>query len=210
MNTGFFYLVDRDAKQVVSAGELPESWGNIPSLNQLNYETISDLTWAGFPQYGFLTEEDARAVHDMDQASVDAAKKGLYDTIWEEIKIERDRRKAGGVLVPVDGKDFWFWTDEPTRTQYALLINFVERNKLTETDVLDSWKTMSGEYTDMTVALLHKVLDAGIAKERQLFNFAKQLNLKLYASNDPVGLDWKSGWPEIYEEYAARIATQSA
>lgn len=203
---GFFYLVDKDALQILYSGELPESWGNIPSVNELSYETLSDLTWAGFPNLGFLTEEDARAVREIDQALVDQHKKAQYDTIWEQIKAKRDTCKYGGVELTIDGVNYWFWTDEPTRTQYALLVNSAERNQLPADYVLDDWKTMAGVYVPMTVARLHQVIDAGIAKEKIIFNFAKSLYAKLYASNDPASLDWKTGWAQTYEDYAKSLA----
>lgn len=39
----------------------PETWGNITGMADLDEASLADLTWAGYPDYGFLTEEAARA-----------------------------------------------------------------------------------------------------------------------------------------------------
>lgn len=39
---------------------------------------------------------------------------------WLRIHAEREHRKAGGVRVTYNERYYWFWTDEPSRTQYAL------------------------------------------------------------------------------------------
>lgn len=37
----------------------PETWGSITGMKDLPEADLADLTWAGYPDYGFLTEEAA-------------------------------------------------------------------------------------------------------------------------------------------------------
>lgn len=207
---GFFYLVDKKKLEVLYSGRLPASWGNIPSVDELSVETLKDLSWAGQPNLGFLLEADARAVKGMSQTLINTHKQVQCDEIWEQIKLDRDARKAGGVSWPVNGKEYWFWTDEPTRTQYSLLVNFAARNKLGNKDVLDNWKTMSGEFVPMTVELLYQVIDAGILKEKAIFNMAQMHKQRLYSADNPDAYDWRSGWPPTYNERAEQLRMRVA
>lgn len=122
---------------------------------------------------------------------------------WLRIHAERDRRKAGGVRVAVGDRDYWFWTDDTSRAQYAILEGRAQRAGLASETVLDLWKTMSGEFVPLTVALLHKVLDTGIACESNLFNIAETHRARMLASNDPLSYDYTKGWPATYEEVVA-------
>lgn len=38
---------------------VPETWGNITGMADLDDEALADLTWAGYPDYGILTEAAA-------------------------------------------------------------------------------------------------------------------------------------------------------
>lgn len=203
MSNEFFYLVDKKEKAIRYAGVLPENWANIPSVNQLNYDALRDLKWAGYPNLGFLTEADAGAVPGINLATLAEFKKAQYDQIWEQIKTEREARKAGGIPLTVNGQEYWFWSDETTRTQYAILDGYARRNALPDEAVLDDWKTMSGVKVPMTVALLHQVLDAGVAREKMIFNTAERHKTALYASPDPANYNWKADWPPTYVEFAS-------
>lgn len=122
---------------------------------------------------------------------------------WLRIHAERERRKAGGVRVTVGEKNYWFWTDDTSRAQYSILEGRARRAGLSSETVLDLWKTMSGEFVPLTVGLLHKVLDVGIACESNLFNIAENHRARMLASNDPLNYDYLKGWPATYEESAA-------
>lgn len=122
---------------------------------------------------------------------------------WSEIKTERDRRKAGGVLVA----GHWFHSDDPSRTQYGILDSKALRAGWTDAVVIHpKWKTMESNpdgspiYTAMTVALLRQILDAGIVQEAALFDKAEQHRLAMEASTDPASYDSSTGWPLIYGE----------
>jgi hypothetical protein len=126
------------------------------------------------------------------------------DDQWLRTKAERDRRKAGGIKVTVGTTDYWFWTDEPTRTQYSLLDSAMTRAGVADSYVIDNWKTMSGEFVPMTVGLLHQVITAGIANEREIFQTAELHRTEILASDAPETYDYSQGWPLTYQEQATQ------
>jgi hypothetical protein len=120
---------------------------------------------------------------------------------WTRLKDERDTRKAGGLMLVIDEKEYWFHTDESSRGQYSILSDSARRNNLPENYVLDQWKTMSGEFLPLTIAILHLIMDTGIHNESVLFNITEKKLLEMKASPDPINYPVKVGWPQTYEEW---------
>jgi hypothetical protein len=54
-----YYCIDKENKTVLSAGPVPEVWGNISGMKDLDQEDLADLTWANYANYGFLTRGEA-------------------------------------------------------------------------------------------------------------------------------------------------------
>jgi len=54
-----YYCLNKVTKKPESSGRVPEVWRNISGLSGVSGSSLSDLTWAGHPEYGFLTEEQA-------------------------------------------------------------------------------------------------------------------------------------------------------
>lgn len=118
---------------------------------------------------------------------------------WEAIKAERDRRKVGGVKVPIDGADYWFHSDDATRTQLGILDAKAIRAGWPDATVIHpEWKTMSGTKVPMTVARLREILDRGIANESALFDVAEAHRAAMEASADPASHDFSAGWPAAF------------
>jgi hypothetical protein len=57
-----FYCIDKEFKTVLSAGPVPEVWGTISGMKDLDRDTLADLTWAQYPNHGFLIRDDALAL----------------------------------------------------------------------------------------------------------------------------------------------------
>lgn len=122
------------------------------------------------------------------------------------IKALRDQRKAGGVQVTVGSSQYWFWTDDPSRNQYALLSGIAFGNALPADYVLESnWKTMSGEYVPFTVATLRAIISAGFVNETTVFNVAKQHQDNVMVLDDPETYNFHEGWPQSYEDYKSSL-----
>lgn len=67
-----YYCIQKDAKKAISAGALPEVWGTITGMQNLSAKDVYDLTWAGYPNHGFMSLADAQAF-GIEQSELDAA-----------------------------------------------------------------------------------------------------------------------------------------
>lgn len=168
-----------------------EGWPIIPE--ELDFIRLIDVSNIPRPCNLFLKSLEERVPVAIEQIRKDAI---------ERVRLERDRRKASGVRVPIDYMDFWFWTDDPSRNQYSLLEGMARRNNLPSEFVIDQWKTMSGTYVTMTVELLLRIIDLGIQREKELFTVAAQHQLAIMESSDPGSYDYSVNWPITFEEYA--------
>ena len=111
--------------------------------------------------------------------------------VWEGIKGERDRRKAGGVKVGAK----WFHSDDGSRIQQMGLVMMgasIPANL--------QWKTMDGSFITMTQALASQVVQTVAASDQAIFAVAEQHKTAMEASADPTSYDYTSGWPKIYGE----------
>lgn len=146
--------------------------------------------------------EDEEIEWAAEQAAAEAAKPAQVKAEqWEKIKAERDRRKAGGVKIPIDGVDYWFHSDDPSRMQYAILDAKASRSGWPDGTVIHpQWKTMSGAKVPMTVAMVRQILDAGISLEAAIFDKAEAHRAAMEASSDPPAYDYSADWPLSYGE----------
>lgn len=111
--------------------------------------------------------------------------------VWERIKGERDRRKAGGVKVG----DKWFHSDDGSRIQQMGLVMMgasITANL--------QWKTMDGSFITMTQAVAQSVFASVAASDQAIFAVAEGHRVALQASADPAVYDYSTGWPKIYGE----------
>lgn len=111
--------------------------------------------------------------------------------MWQFIKAERDRRKAGGVKVGAK----WFHSDDGSRIQQMGLVMMgasIPANL--------QWKTMDGSFITMTQALASQVFQAVAASDQAIFTAAETHRATMEASADPASYDYSGGWPKIYGE----------
>jgi hypothetical protein len=111
------------------------------------------------------------------------------------IKAERDRRmETGGYQV----SNYWYHSDLHSRTQQLALVltgdNLPEGIK---------WRTMNGDFVDMTPVLAGQILAAAVLNESAIFSAAEA---HLSALDDilvPADYDFSLGWPLTFNEYQA-------
>lgn len=111
--------------------------------------------------------------------------------IWERIKAERDRRKAGGVKVGAK----WFHSDDGSRIQQMGLVMMgasIPANL--------QWKTMDGSFITMSQTLAQQVFGAVAASDQTIFAASEMHKAAMEASADPASYDYSGGWPKIYGE----------
>lgn len=110
---------------------------------------------------------------------------------WEAIKVERDRRKGGGVLVA--GK--WFHSDDASRIQQLGLV-IMGANIPSNLQ----WKTLDGSFVSMTQTLANQIFVSSAGSDQAIFAKAKWHKAVMEASTNPAAYDFSQGWPQTYEE----------
>lgn len=111
--------------------------------------------------------------------------------IWEKIKSERDRRKAGGVHVGSK----WFHSDDASRIQQIGLVMFganIPANLM--------WKTMDGSFVLMTQTLAMQIFQTTAYSDQAIFTIAEQHKQSIMQSNEPLTYNYLAGWPLTYGE----------
>ena len=112
--------------------------------------------------------------------------------LWELIKGERDRRRSvGGYKVG----NYWFHSDDSSRIQQLGLV--MSGQNLPGSFM---WKTMSGDFVQMTPTLAVQIFQAGGVSDIALFTVAEQKRAALAIATDLENYDYLSGWPLIYGE----------
>lgn len=86
-----YFLVDRSNQTVSFAGPLPGTWMSVTGLREDSYDVVSDLTWAGYPGFGFLREQDAIKVPGITQAQLDNMKAAAFEMQWSAVNTERSK-----------------------------------------------------------------------------------------------------------------------
>lgn len=177
------------------------------ALRDITQQNVLDVKWPAIPpELDFLRDFNIAQVARPSDGFIDMLRTPtppktiaqIKQDQWLRIHAERERRKNGGLKYELNGKTYWFWTDEPSRTQYSLLADRVRRANLGPEVVLENWKTMSGEFIPFTVEMLHYVIDTGIVNEGKIFTIAQNHRLAMEASDDPANYNFRTGWPESY------------
>ncbi|MDP8184425.1 DUF4376 domain-containing protein [Phocoenobacter skyensis] len=142
----------------------------------------------------------------IDIESKNARLKKERKEVWEKIKKKRYQACQGGVYIESVGK--WFHTDLVSEIGYQQLINNLSLGIWVDV----KWKTMSGDFVDMTEELL-KEIHAKKFSEYQLNYFnAERHHAQLKTCENPLAYDFSSGWTEEYidsEQYVSTYANAS-
>lgn len=126
--------------------------------------------------------------------------KATSDQVWLKIKAERDHRSEAGCMVA----GHWFHNDLKSRSQWERMANravlLADADPYLVDGVQVAWKTMSGEFVQLTAGLIRQVVDAFEVHEVATFKSAETNRAAMETSGDPSAYDYSSGWPEIYQE----------
>ena len=66
-----------------------------------------------------------------------------------------------------------------------------------------AWKTMTGDFVEMTPALAGRIFAGVAAGDQAIFAAAEQHRAAMLAGDDPAGYDYSTGWPQTFEEWGA-------
>lgn len=119
----------------------------------------------------------------------------IEHAMWEGIKAERDRRTLNGGY-QVNGH--WFHSDQLSRDQQLKLMLAGENVPRV------AWKTMTGEFVQMTPELAEAIVLASGESDIAIFAAAEAHRAAMLASPDPAAYDYSQGWPLTYDEWAAQ------
>lgn len=134
-------------------------------------------SWDG----AMLTEAGLAPCSADELASIRAA-------LWERIKAERDRRKAGGTKVGAN----WFHSDTDSRIQQIGLVLMGAAVPAVP------WKLLGGGSVTMSQALAGQVFGAVAASDMALHTYAETLKAQVNAAADPQTIDITAGWPATF------------
>lgn len=118
--------------------------------------------------------------------------------MWLKIKAYRDNREEMGVLVPVSGVYYWFHTDVKSLVKYLFLL-FLSTIFSSYFPQALSWKTMDGRLVALSTGIIIQVFFITLNNGSTIFEIARQHKVNMEASQDPLGYDYFTGWPPVYE-----------
>ena len=120
---------------------------------------------------------------------------GPYQTPWERIKAERDRRKYLGVKVGAH----WFHSDDPSRIQQLALAMM---GAAIPSGLM--WRTLTTTpppvFVEMTPTLAQGIFMATAASDAAIFAAGEAHRVAMEAGNNPESYDFSAGWPESIED----------
>lgn len=114
------------------------------------------------------------------------------DEAWELIKFERQlRSREGGYKVG----DHWYHSDKDSKVQQ---IGLVIMGSNMPPNLM--WKTMDGNFVQMTPALAQQIFQTAAYVESLIFNKAEEKRQQVMASGDFANFDYFGGWPTAFWE----------
>lgn len=131
------------------------------------------------------------------------------DPLWEAIKQERERRKAGGVKLVIKGADKWFHSDAESRIQHLGLKDNA-RDVLAAGGNMNSnimimgqkvpWKTMDGSYVILTCQIVFDIVKAVGELDAKAHGNAEMHRAAMLKRANPHAYDFSTGWTQTFEE----------
>lgn len=122
---------------------------------------------------------------------------------WGAIKVDRDRRKAGGFKVGMR----WFHSDADSRIQHLVLKDKARDLLAAGGAMTDNlailgqpvrWKTMDGSFANVTAQLAFDIVAAAGDLDARLYAVAETHRAAMEAAADPSAYDFSAGWPETF------------
>ena len=115
-----------------------------------------------------------------------AAHPAALALVTQRIKTDRDRRKLAGTPVGAN----IFHSDPDSRIQQ---IGLVMMGAALPAGIM--WKTVGGDFVEMTPVLAGQIFQATAARDVALFAAAEAHIAAAAASDDPLAYDFSAGWP---------------
>ena len=164
----------------------------------------TSVDYLGKIKTGFTASEPPSAAHIWASASkkwilttakIAEIKQQQQQAIWRGIKLHREKVKAGGVMVNVEGVNKWFHSDAASRVQILGLVNMATANAIPANL---QWKTMDGSFVTMTAAMSQAIFTAISTLDIDTFAIAEQHRASMLVNESPDKYDYGSGWAAVY------------
>ena len=137
-------------------------------------------------------------------SKADAArlKTAAIASVWERIKQKRHENLRGGVYVESAAK--WFHSTDEARQQYT----FMRTLPMLPPDL--TWKTMGGEFVNLTRPLLDELSLKLLADEQKDFANAERHKAAMLKAENPLEYDYSGGWTANFNEQPAAELEEAA
>ena len=135
--------------------------------------------------------------------------------IWEKIKVLRQDRQYLGVKLTTANGQFWFHSDEPSRSLHLGMVGAAILHILNVVVGIATlpifpsnlvWKTMDKNaqgqpiFIQLDYVLALQIFAADKAMTSDCFQIAEYHRLQMESSNDPINYNYLVGWPIVYGE----------
>lgn len=131
----------------------------------------------------------------------------VYDQelMWTKIKAYRDLREESGIIVTLNGTDYWFHSDVRSLIKYLFLL-FLATIFSSQFPAGVNWKTMSDVEVPLTPMDIITVFQKVMAVGNTVFTIARMHKVAMLESPTPLTYNYKvangniPAWPPIYGE----------
>ena len=172
-----YFEINPKEKKILSPPEKLEiNWKNISGIVYLNKDELYDLSWAGYPNHGFLkfSKENEKKLKEFECDSI------LFEIIKSQFKdqISSLRYEIECSGINIDNR-YEISTDDRSKT--LLLLKYLECNS--NNDLKFKWKSKSG-FIDFTSSEFIKMVNEIQKFFQKLFDLEFDLNNHIDKCND--------------------------
>lgn len=121
------------------------------------------------------------------------------ESLWNDIKMERELILQSGVKMILNGEGKWFHTDIVSQQSYDRAKDFLKDKPNEKVH----WKTMDNSFVELSFEDLKTLTDHIFITGQRVFQIAEEKRAKLFALTNPTEIDLfdvKSGWVEVFKK----------
>ena len=200
----------RDAHPNTSFPEVfvaPEGYAPVHPAPMPQFNPYIEIASDGAPELVDGVWTQVWAVQSLSEERANENLSVAREQRWRQIQAIRDRR----IQLGFECEGHWFHSDANSKIQHLANKDTARDMRETIADwnrpLLDPttgtgivWKTMSGGFVPLTIAMAYGIVAASKASEFSTFGRAEMLRAAVNSSSDPHSIDIAAGWPPVYEE----------
>ena len=164
-------------------------------IGTMSYDTETANGSIEYLEHDQVPEFTLSSVVSMSLSLWQAAAGNDFVDTWEKVKERRNLANAGGVFVRGHG----YHTDLESLHKYAIMYSKIAVDSLADDFVFHPmWKTISGEFSPMTVSVLKSIINLGMRNVSINFANAERHKAIMKQSPTPATYDYSAGWTISY------------